>query len=125
MIAVEATIEGFLGGGEVSFFQYQLPTQGMTVHLDVQEGSVVLYASSTIQNPNEALYDYRLETDSSADVFLDPVTLEGRPQVVANKRRQVGDSFTNTTVYISIEGEEDINSFVLETTFGDTCELLV
>lgn len=54
----------------------------MTLALEVQEGSVVLYASNKISNPNAAFYDYRLETSRSADVYINASVLEGRGLVI-------------------------------------------
>ena len=31
--------------------------------------------------------------------------------------------FSDRTLFVSIEGEQDFSSFILETTFGDTCKL--
>ena len=102
-----------LDGGEVSFFEYLLPAQGMTIVLEVEEGgSAALYASSQLMNPNSAFYDYMIETDSSADIYLDPSAFDNSWVV----KRQAA----NLTVYVSIEGVGQTNPFSLTTTFGDT-----
>ena len=31
--------------------------------------------------------------------------------------------FSDRTLYVSIEGQQDFSSFILETTFGNTCKL--
>ena len=35
-------------------------------------GLVTIYLSSKVPNPNEAVHDYKLETDGRTDVFIDP-----------------------------------------------------
>ena len=117
--------------GHVSYFQYELPEEGMTLRLKVEMGRVVLYASTRIPNPNSALYDIRLETSSTEDVFLSPedlLTSEGgmgrRSTEMAGsagrKRSVEGRGATNTTIFVTTEGLKGDNSYVLETTFGDT-----
>ena len=113
-----------LDGGELSFFQFQLPAEGMTIQLQVQQGRTVLYASNRIRNPSAALYDVRLETDSTADVYLDPSDFETPDEqgLQSLQKRQITDMFTNITLYVTIEGIQSTNFFTLETTFGDTCK---
>ena len=69
-----------------------------------------------IQNPNEAFYDWRLETRTSADVYISPDDLEESSSLT---KRQVLQSL-HTTIFISIEGQSGINNFTLNTTYGDT-----
>lgn len=131
-VRVEQQIQVTAQMAKVTYFQYQLPEEGMTVRLRVESGQAVLYASHRIRNPSSAFYDFRLQTGSTADVFVDPVELEGgvgatRAEVAGRrKRRQEEGSrgFTNTTLYVSVEGLQDDSRLVLETTFGDTstCE---
>ena len=118
--------------GTVSYFQYELPDEGMTLRLNVAAGRVVLYASARVQNPNSALYDVRLETESNEDVFLSPSDLQtgggllGGSVVGAGKRRRDSEDsgeegdLAVTMIYVTVEGLEKNNSYVLETTFGDT-----
>ena len=116
--------------GQVSYFQYQLPEEGMTLRLNVAIGRTVLYASTRITNPNSALHDIHLVTESSADVFVSPADLlrelgdmelggvgRGRRSNVEEEGEGV---FTDVTVFVTVEGLQGNNSFVLETTFGDT-----
>ena len=118
--------------GTVSYFQYDLPEEGITIRLNVTKGRVVLYASSRITIPNSAFHDIRLETHSSADVFISPEDLQKshRPMSVGRKRRcaegEGERSCTVSSLYVSVEGLQRNNSYVLETTYGDTstCELV-
>lgn len=119
-IDIEQTLFATLDEGQVSFLEYQLPTLGMTLALEVQEGSVVLYASNKISNPNAAFYDYRLETSRSADVYINASVLEGeRPR---DKRQLPPAELANITVFVTLEGLGDTNTFELDTTIGDTTD---
>ena len=89
---------------QTAFFQYTLPEEGLTLRLEVETGLIVCFASNRIENPNEALYDFRVETSSSADVYISMDNLQGN----------------SSTIYISIEGQSGINNFTLNTTSGDT-----
>ena len=75
---------------------------------------MVLYASNKIRNPNAAFYDYRLQTDSSADVYINASAFSPS----GSSKRQA--EFTNTTVFVTLEGLGDTNTFELDTTFGDS-----
>lgn len=67
---------------------------------------MICYASDRIESPNEDRgYDWKIETDRYADVFLDPASL-GRP--------------AGSSVYVSLQGVQATNTFTLDTTFGDT-----
>ena len=76
-------------------------------------GLIVLFASNRIRNPNEAFYDWRLDTRSSADIYI---SLEGISSI---GKRQVLQS-VNTTIFVSIEGQSVTNNFTLNATYGDT-----
>ena len=95
---------GTLEQNQKAFFQFAPTEEGLTLKLDVQIGFIVLFASSKIQNPNEAFYDWRLETSSSACVYISQDDLDE----------------TSINVYISIEGQSGINNFTLNTMYGDT-----
>ena len=77
----------------------------MTIKVNVTNGTVTVYASDRTTTPNEAFYDWRFETDSSSEVYLDPDAVN----------RTIGD-----TVYIAIEGEDEDNDFTLVSEEGDT-----
>lgn len=105
--------------GEVSFFEYQVPEEGITLTLRRQQGSATLYASNKLQNPNSALYDYRI--DGEGQVYVDPEELLS--VAVSNRRKRESVTLLGnvTTLYVSVEGIEDvINSFEIEASLGNT-----
>jgi hypothetical protein len=112
--------------GTVSYFQYELPNEGLTLRLNVAAGRVVLYASTRIRNPNSALYDIRLETDATEDIFVSPddLIMTGVGTAIGERRkRNIEEGERDSAVimvFVTVEGLEKNNSFILETTFGDT-----
>ena len=117
--------------GQQVRYQFPVPEEGLTVRLCVRNGLIVLYASTTIPNPNQAYYDWKLECIDCDDceMFVDPEDFEVIPadvEVPQRRRRQAMVNtteevvYTNFTVYISVEGMEDRNTFELNTDVGDT-----
>lgn len=121
-IPIEQPVESMLDSGEFIYLQYPLPSNGMTIQLQIEQGRVTLYGSIDIQNPNLAFHSFRIE--SSGRVFVAPE--DAQPSSDNQRRlRRITDTgnYSSTTLFVSIEGEEDSSSFILMTTFGDTCKL--
>ena len=107
-------ISNTLQQNEVTFLQVSLPQEGTTLRLDVSQGSVVMYGSSKIQNPNEAFYDFKL-SNSIPELYVNQETFGQR----ITKRAETPDD-TDITIYITIQGQSVLNDFTLNTTIGDT-----
>lgn len=117
-ITLAQTISIELEMGEVSYFEYQVPEDGITLTLRRQEGTASLYASDKLQNPNSAFYDYRI--DGEGQVYVDPEELLVSTASDRRKRESV-TLIGNTTLYVSVEGIGDvINTFEIEATLGNT-----
>ena len=86
----------------MKYFTFQFPSEGVTLQIEVLEGSIVLYATDIIQTPNEALYTWKIATSKCKDLFLDPVLCQ-----------TMGDS-----VNLAIIGLEQVNTFILKTIPG-------
>ena len=87
------------------YYKLPFPTAGITLTLIVNFGRVICYASDVVQNPNEDQgYIWRVEVNSSAEVFIDPSLLDRDPGVF---------------IYIGIEGGSSSNEFNLNSTSGD------
>ena len=71
-------------------------------------------------NPNAAFYDHQLEcTDcNNCALYVSPeiATVQKRSLY----KRQSDFIAINITLYVSVEGVEDNNTFVLESTVGDS-----
>ena len=93
-----------------------------------------MYASSRVQNPSSAFYDYIIDTSESDAVFIDRATLPVSGGGGGRRRRQeeggsegtaaIAANFTDIVVYVTVEGVEEVNMFTLGSTFGDTCKCL-
>ena len=117
--------------GAVARYQFILPVNGTTIRLCVKEGRIVFYASIRISNPNSAFYDYKLEVENlikaeerCGEVFVE--NEQGTPttdDINTNGKRQAPtelEDLSDTTLYMSVEGIEEKNTFDLESTVGDT-----
>ena len=104
--AVDFALSSSVGSGELQYYQYPFPSNGLTVTLNVGTGRVYCYVSVTIQNPNEAQgYDWKVEATGYTDVFIDPLLVGGS---------------AGEYVYVGIEGLATSGSnFTLNTTSGD------
>ena len=117
-------MNGTLDQGEQARFQLDIPVTGITIHLHIETGRIVLYASTKIPNPNAAYYDWKLECLIGCDFFVDPRDLDivQVPVDDVQQKHQVNESSndTNFTLYLVTEGEEENTTFMIETTVGDT-----
>ena len=117
-VEVEATVKDFLDMNEVTFFQFPLPPECITVALKVlgAGGRVVLYASGKVQNPSEALYDVKLDTSSSIDAFVDPLEVV---YAMEYSHHNTNVSLFNSTVYVSLLRVGQRSEFVFSTVHGN------
>ena len=86
----------------------------MTISLDVTQGSVLVYGSNKIQNPNGAFHDFML-FDSQRKIFVNKETFSSS----SITKRQIKNSIVDITIYISIQGRGIFNNFTLNTITGD------
>ncbi len=125
LIDISEEIEGILSEGDSSFFNFQLPVSGMTLRLEAQSGRTVMYTSRKLQNPNSAFYDHRYDSaENSGGLYISPDMLEDGRRRRAINELVGGSNFTNTTLYVTIQGLEDKNTFTIMSTFGNTCKML-
>ena len=115
---VGQNITNTLQPDQVSFLQFTLPTAGMTFHLDVSRGSVVVYGSNKIENPNAAFYDFMM-SNNQPEVFVTKETFDRSSSPMVTNTNGTTTNLTNILVYISIRGQ-GVSTFALNTTTGDT-----
>ena len=102
---VNEEILGSIQSNELTYFKLEFPSDGITFSLTVNVGSITCYASDTEQNPNEEQgYEWKVETNSYIEVFLDPNSL---------------DKESGMYIYIGLEGGSSVNNFSLNSTSGD------
>ena len=90
------------------------------MRLCVREGFIILYASYTVTNPNEALHDIRREVISTGTINCDDAFIPPENPGSNRRKRQSETDPSNSTVYLSLVGVEGENGFNVETTEGDT-----
>ena len=119
---------GSLDRGGTVRLNFALPVEGITVRLCVSEGYLVLYASVSSTAPNSAVNDFMLEIGTGcSDIYIDPRGIgngnDNSNNALGRRKRQVFNSTAsesaNLTLYISIEGVEERNTFILQTTTGE------
>lgn len=99
------TASNSVGMGERVYYRFDFLSTGITIRLDVGMGYIICYASDSNQNPNAVQgYDWKVESSGYIDTFIDP-TLLGRPP--------------GQYIYISLEGSQSNNSFLVNFTDGD------
>jgi len=117
---------GSLDRGGTARLNFALPVEGITIRLCVSQGYLVLYASVSSTAPNSAVNDFMLEIGTGcSDIYIDPTdTGNGIDNSMGRRKRQMFSSTAsesaNITLYVSIEGVEERNTFILQTTTGDT-----
>ena len=109
--------------------------EGVTVRLCVSHGQLVLYASVSSTAPNSAVHDWMSEIAiGCGDIFIDPRDVrndnigsnQSQSDLVPDTNNDCHrwdstmDEYADLTLYVSIEGVEETNSFVFQTTTGDT-----
>ena len=113
--------------GSSRLLQYEFPSEGMTVKVDVTQGNLLVRGSFNIQNPNVLTQDFSVMSNgNNIDYFISPELF--RQSTTDNDGRRTKrqaptpTNATNGNLYLSIVGLNDNNTFVLNTTFGDTTE---
>ena len=103
--------------------QYVFPSMGMTLKIEITQGNLAVRGSFTVQNPDALTQDFSVMSNGNGiDYFISPqlyiqsTTDDDDDDDGSRRKRQT--SMPN--VYLSIAGLNDINTFALNTTFGDT-----
>ncbi len=119
-VPLKAVNRALLDQGEQVRWQLDVPESGTVLNLNVEQGSVVMYASTTTTSPNEAFYEWKAETSSSASVVLRPMAQNrerGKRNIEIISRNQ-----TTIPVYVAISGLDSSNNFTLSTLGEKKCE---
>ena len=93
--------------GQAKYINYPLPAndEGITIVLNVSNGSAVVYASTVLSTPNEAFYDVKIESSQFEDVYIDP--------------NNITNPDTANKVYIAIIGQGVSNMIQISASQGD------
>ena len=101
--------------------------EGVTIRLCVNQGQIVLYASTNIPTPNRAYNTFSFESGllngvRCEDIFINPSVIEPSRFSYSRNKRQASIPISNSTLilYIVIEGVAENSSFILETLPGNS-----
>ena len=103
-------IDRTLGQGSVTHFQVQIPENGLTFMIDLDEGQVLVCGSRSNRRPDcrdPSTYEWRCETRDYCDIHVKSNT--------SRRRRQTNPNI----MFISIEGVEESNEVKLQVMMGD------
>ena len=124
IVSISDPLVASLGMGKSRLLQYPFPDEGITLKFDVTLGQLLVQGSFTMRNPTSLTADFSVtSTTSGIDYFLSPDLYQSSTGGLQTSRRpQQTGSPSNTTanVYLSIEGLQMNNTFILNTTFGNT-----
>ena len=119
--------------GSSRLLQYEFPSMGMTLKIEITMGNLVVRGSFNVQNPNEFTQDFVVMSNGKdIDFFISPEIMRQSTNNDNNDGRRTkrqapiptNINITGANVYLSIVGLNDNNTFVLNTTFGDTTEYI-
>ena len=103
------------------YLEYKVPSEGFTVKIEVDDGSIAICGSRSLARPDcsySPSYDWKLEVDSYADIYINRDGIPRDEQQTFTKRQAV--ETINITVFVTVEGLGSQNTFLLNTTYGDT-----
>lgn len=93
--------------------------EGITVRLCVHEGRIVFYVSTSVPNPSSALHDWVdvvTAPENQHSIACHESFYDLNPESQPNRKRETEE--TLVTLYISIEGQENLNEFFLNSSVG-------
>ncbi|XP_022079977.1 uncharacterized protein LOC110973441 [Acanthaster planci] len=124
--------------GDTQYLQQAVSNEGVTLVIEADQGNVAMYISTTTPNPNKAFYDYLLKATAGqgkVEVYIGPEEFvnQGNLSIETGgggdrmRRQAPGQNDTDDgspigTVYMTIEGLQETNNFVLRVTEGDVTE---
>lgn len=104
-VPLNTRIAGTANSGEVKYYNFPFHSSGITFRLDVDQGSVVAYASDVTEAPNTLRgHVWQIQTTTYDDLYFDPLPL-GRA--------------AGSTVYVAVEGMHSSNSFAIGAVAGN------
>ena len=124
-VSLSTPEDGSLGPGVTARLRITASVaQGMTFRLCLSAGQIVIYAS-TRPNPSSAHYIWHYNVSANAfpiNCLTQYYDLRGTSSVSVNenRRRKRQQALSDTiSVYITLEGQEDINTFTFNSSAGN------
>ena len=110
--------EGVLIMNATARFRFTVPvTKGMTFRICLSDGEVTIYAS-TIPNPSSAQYTRRHTLRADGDLRCLSTFYDFEFKNRRRKRRQISND--TVSLYITLEGHDDVNEFTFNSSVGNT-----
>ena len=116
---ISQELQTTIGRDQATNLEYNFPPGGFTIKIEISDGELVLYGSFMIPSPSSLTADFEFRITSEIDFFVSPEFYE----LVINydgenrRRRQASE---DSIVFITVVGQDDINTFFLNTTYDDT-----
>ena len=115
--------------GSTRLLQYAYSRiEGMTLKIDVTQGSLLVRGSFSIQNPTELTQDFTVMSNGNdIDYYISPELYEKSTTIDSGSQRRkrqtpIPTNATDLNVYLSIVGLDNNNTFILNTNIGDNTE---
>ena len=91
-VSLNTPVTGTANSGEVKYYNFPFHSNGITLRLDVFQGSIIAYASYTTDAPNtQRGYNWTLQATIYDDLYFSPAP--------------------GSTVYVALHGIQSSNSF--------------
>ena len=100
--------------------EYKFPPEGLTIKIEISVGELVLYGSFTIRSPSSLTADFEIRSTSEIDYFVSPELYDESVINYGGENCHRPQASKDTSVFITLVGQEDINTFSLNTTYNDT-----
>ena len=124
MLRVGTKIVSNIARGAKRLLKYvYLKAEGLTVKVGIRLGNVLVRGSFSVQNPTELTQDFVVTSNGDKiDYFVSPELYEQSTIVNTDgqRRKRQATPTNELTLYLSIVGLDNNNTFSLNTTIGDT-----
>ena len=106
------------------YVEFSVPEDGFTIEVEVEIGQVAVCGSNSLERPDcsySLTYDWRLEVNQYSELYIGANGSPGGSEdTTPAPTTPTDDAITNATVYVTVEGLDTNNTFLLNTTYGDT-----
>ena len=110
-VTLQQLESGTLERGATARLRFTVPAdEGLTFRLCISEGRIVIYAS-TIPNPNSAQHNWRDAVRANAHPINCLTSFYEITESNNRRKRRQLPSPELATIYISLEGQEEVNMF--------------
>ena len=114
---ISQELQTTIGRDQATNLEYNFPPEGLTIKIEISDGKLVLYGSFTIPGPSSLTADFEISSTSVINYFVSPELYdESVINYDGENRLPLGDA----SVFLTLVGLEDINTFSLFTTLHDT-----